>query len=109
MTLPGWARQTAGALLVDVRVTPKANRDALTGIHRSADGTERLAVKVRAAPDKGAANAAVLKTLAKAAGVPKSAASLASGATSRLKTIAIAAEPAAALEALTAIVSREGA
>ena len=55
-------------------------------------------------PDKGKANTAVIALLAKALGVPKSAITVTSGETARLKTLAIAGDgPAlvAALEALT--------
>ncbi len=41
-------------------------------------------------PDRGKANAAVIALLAKALGLPRSALTLASGDTSRFKTIAIA-------------------
>ncbi len=63
----------------------------------------RLAVKVAAPPDKGKANAAIIKLLAKTLGAPKSAFIIASGETSRLKTIDIngdANDLAAALAAL---------
>lgn len=84
-----WARPVDGALLVEVRVTPKASADRVEGVHTAADGTERLAVKVRAVPDKGAANAAVAAVLASHFGVPKRSVAIASGATSRLKTVHI--------------------
>lgn len=71
---------------LDVRVTPKAGADRIEGIHTDAAGAVRLIVRVRAAPDRGAANAAVAALLAKALQVPKGAVSLVSGATSRQKT-----------------------
>ena len=52
--------------LLAVRVTPKASRNEVTGLYRAADGAVSLSVKVTAAPDKGQANAAVIKVLAKA-------------------------------------------
>lgn len=70
-----------------LKVTPKADRDGVGKVERMADGTLRLAVKVRAAPDKGAANAAVIKVIAKAFDLPKSALSIRRGETSRLKTL----------------------
>jgi uncharacterized protein YggU (UPF0235/DUF167 family) len=54
-----------------------------------------LRVRVSAVPDKGRANAAVVALLAKALGVPKSAVSVASGETSRLKTLDVAGDGAA--------------
>jgi uncharacterized protein len=69
-----------------VRVTPRAGRDEVVGV--SEDG--ELLVKVRAAPADGAANAAVLRTIAAAAGVAPSRLQLVRGATSRTKTVSIA-------------------
>jgi len=54
-----------------------------------------LRVRVKAVPDKGKANAAVVALLAKAVGVPKSAVAVVSGDTARLKTIQIEGDPAA--------------
>ena len=62
----------------------------------SADG--ELLVKVRAAPADGAANAAVLRTIAAAAGVAPSRLQLVRGATSRTKTVGIASATAAELK-----------
>lgn len=55
----------------------------------AADGLSHLKIRVRAVPDKGAANAAVLKLLAKSLGVPKSALELISGHTARVKTVRV--------------------
>lgn len=54
-----------------------------------ADGSHHLKIRVRAIPDKGAANAAVIKLLAKALGVSKSALELVSGHTARVKTVRV--------------------
>ena len=69
-----------------MRVTPRAGRDEVVGV--SEDG--ELLVKVRAAPADGAANAAVLRTIAAAAGVAPSRLQLVRGATSRTKTVSSA-------------------
>lgn len=53
-----------------------------------------LRIRVKAVPDKGKANAAVIALLARALGVPKAAVTLVSGDTARLKTVAIAGDPA---------------
>ncbi len=50
------------------------------------DGPVRLKVRVRAVPDKGAANKAVTALLAKAFGRPKSAFTLTAGASGRAKS-----------------------
>lgn len=78
-----------------LRVTPNAGADRIDGTELRDDGSAVLRVRVRAVPDKGKANAAVIALLAKALGVPKSAVELVSGDTARLKTIAIEGDPAA--------------
>jgi uncharacterized protein YggU (UPF0235/DUF167 family) len=97
---PPW-RAEPGGIVLRVRVTPRAGRDALAGIHLASDGSQALAVKVRAAPEDGAANEAVCRCLAMALGRPASAVTLRAGATARLKTIGVAGDPAA-LEAILA-------
>ncbi len=77
------------------RLTPRGGRDGIDGVERLSDGTAVLAVRVRAAPQDGEANAALRALLAKAAGVPRSAVTQTSGATSRIKTFAIDGDPAA--------------
>jgi uncharacterized protein len=94
-------RAGRGGLLLAVRVTPKSSRDEVTGLHTAADGSVSLAVKVTAPPDKGKANKAVIETVAKAAGLPKSAFSLVSGDTERNKTLLVTGNMAA-IEALIA-------
>ena len=74
-------------LILDLRVTPKAGREAITGWH---DG--RLKLSVTAAPEDGKANAAVIRLLARTLGVPRSCISLQSGETRRDKRVAILAE-----------------
>ena len=88
-------------LLLSLRVTPGAARDEVGGLHRAADGSVSLIVKVTAAPDKGQANKSVIETLAGASGLPRSAFALAAGETSRNKTILVTGNPAE-LEALIA-------
>lgn len=90
-------------LVLKVRVQPKAARDAVEGVHIDAAGEAWLKVRVRAAPDKGAANAAVAALLAKALGVPKSAVSVVSGHTARNKTLAVTGNTAALEAALAGL------
>lgn len=77
-----------------VRLTPKASADALEGTGTTADGSRHIKARVRAVPEKGAANAALEKLLAKALRVPVSSVTVASGSTSRLKTVRITGDPA---------------
>ena len=84
-----------------MRLTPKAACNRIEGIATLADGRSVLRARVRAAPEKGKANAALEALLAKALGVPKSAVSVIAGGTSRLKSVQVAGSPdilAAAME-----------
>jgi len=73
------------AAVIAVRVTPRSSRDAVEGV----DDAGELRVRVAAPPADGAANAAVVKLLAKMLGVPKGAVSVMSGASSRHKRLSI--------------------
>lgn len=97
-------RATAGGIEVRVRATPRGGRDALEGIETRDDGLPVLKVRVRAAPEDGAANAAIRDVLRRALGLPASAVTLAAGATARIKHFRITGDgPAIArrLETLT--------
>lgn len=62
-----------------------------------------LRVRVKAVPDKGKANAAVIALLAKALDVPKTAVTLVSGDTARHKTVAVEGDPAELVRRLGAL------
>ncbi|MBV8978032.1 MAG: DUF167 domain-containing protein [Alphaproteobacteria bacterium] len=80
-------RTAKGGVVFRVRLTPKGGRDALEGWSGgAADG--HLKARVRAAPEDGEANAALLALLARALGISRSSLSIAGGHKSRLKTIA---------------------
>ncbi|EPX79812.1 DUF167 domain-containing protein [Salipiger mucosus] len=68
---------------ITLRVTPRAGRNEI----REEEG--RLSVRVTAPPEDGKANAAVVKLLSKALGVPKSRLTLVRGATSRDKVFRV--------------------
>jgi uncharacterized protein (TIGR00251 family) len=87
-----------------VRASPKAGRDAIEGIFTGDDGRAWLSVKLMAAPSDGAANEALIRLLAKALGVAKRDVTLASGATSRLKRLLVAGDPAKLAAALNHII-----
>lgn len=73
-----------------MRLTPGASADRIEGWDADAEGRPVLKVRVRARPVEGEANAALLKLLARALGVPKSAVCLERGGQSRTKTISVA-------------------
>jgi len=96
-------RCTGQGISFQVRLTPKGGRDAVEGWQEGADGVAHLKARVRAVPEDGKANAALIVLLAAKLDVPKSAVRIASGATARLKRIEIAgggAELIARLEGL---------
>lgn len=76
-----------------VRLTPKASRTAITGIDAAQGGRAVLKVAVTTVPEKGKANAALIKLLAKFLGLPKSAFLIVSGETDRNKQIFIESAP----------------
>jgi len=87
-------RVAATGLVVRVRLTPKASRDAVEGLEPTADGPA-LKARVRAVPEDGAANAAIEKLIAAWLGVANSAVSLTAGGKSRVKTLLVAGDGAA--------------
>lgn len=93
--MSSWYRQDQDALTLFLRVTPNAARDQIEPPFKRDDGTWRLPVRVRAVPDKGAANKAVTALLAKSLDLPKSAVTIESGTTNRLKTVRIDASQSA--------------
>jgi len=98
-----WSAQPDG-VTVAVRLTPKGGRDAIDGLERMADGRVVLKVRVRAAPSDGEANAALVRCLAQALGVPARDVSLVAGATARIKRVKVAGEAGTLAEKLARIV-----
>lgn len=74
-------------MTLHVRLTPKGGRDGLDGVENGADGKVYLKVRVSAVPEDGKANAALIALIAKKAGLAKSAVSIVSGETSRMKVV----------------------
>ncbi|AWM85641.1 DUF167 family protein [Microvirga sp. 17 mud 1-3] len=100
-------RPRSGGIEIRVRATPRGGRDAVEGIEALADGSRVLKVRVRVAPEDGAANEAVRRLLAKALGVPASAVTLATGATARLKTFFIEGDAAALAARFAALTGQD--
>ncbi len=68
-----------------VRLTPRAGRDAVEGV----DAEGRLRVRVAAPPIDGAANDALVRVMSAALDLPRSAVSIETGTTARLKRVRI--------------------
>jgi uncharacterized protein YggU (UPF0235/DUF167 family) len=99
-----WTARPDG-LVLHVRLTPKGGRDALEGAEILSDGNCVLKARVRAVPEDGKANEALVALVAKTLKIPASRIKIAAGATSRHKSLFLegdAAEIAARLERLTA-------
>jgi len=77
---------------LDLKVSPKASRNAITGWIGAS-----LKVSVTAAPERGKANEAVEQLLAEVLALPRSAVTVVAGHTSRLKRIEIVGLTAEAL------------
>ena len=86
---PPW-RVVADGIALVVRLTPRGGRDAIDGIERLADGRAVLKVRVRAAASEGAANAALVRLMARSLAVAPGRVSVVAGETARVKRLAIA-------------------
>ena len=74
----------ADGIALTVRVIPRAARSEIAGTRDAA-----LLVRLNAPPVDGAANAELVNVIAKALDVPKRAVTIASGETSRRKTLRV--------------------
>lgn len=99
---PPW-RASGEAVLLSLRLTPKSSRDAIEGVESLSDGRSVLKARVRAVPEDGKANDALLRLLAKALDVPLRSLSLSSGATGRTKVIRIEGAPEATVARLSSL------
>jgi uncharacterized protein (TIGR00251 family) len=72
-----------------VRLTPKGGRDRIEGWWTDSAGQAALKARVAAPPEDGKANTALIALLASAFEVRKADVRIASGASSRVKTIEI--------------------
>lgn len=106
--MSGPARLAAGGILIDVRLTPRGGRDAIDGLSALSDGRIVVAARVRAVPEKGAANAALAALIAEAFGVGRGAVAVVSGQTARVKTVRIEGDGAALMARAAALGAEAG-
>lgn len=85
-----------GAITFTVRVVPRASRSEVAGEH---DGT--LRVRVAAPPVEGAANEELIRTLARAFGVPPRSVEITRGHGSKLKQVRVSGATGARLAELS--------
>lgn len=96
-------RAEAGGVRLAVRLTPRGGSDRIDGLVAAADGAQALAVRVRAVPEAGQANRALLALLAAQLAIPAAAVTLVSGATSRRKLVHLRGDPPALMARLSAL------
>lgn len=89
------ANEKDESVTFQVRVVPRASRSEIVGEH---DGA--LRIRLAAPPVDGAANEELVRLLARALGVSRSAIEITTGHSSKLKTVKVAGIQAAALESL---------
>ncbi len=94
-----WSAEVDGVTLW-IRLTPKGGRDALDGVETLADGRAVLKARVRAAPEDGRANEALVELVATKLQTPRRSVSIASGHTGRLKKLFIAGDAVRLIAAL---------
>lgn len=91
---------------IAVRLNPNASANRIQGSMRDAAGTVSLRAMVTAIPEKGKANAALIKLLSKAWSLPKTSLSVISGQTDRNKVVHIAGNPNKLSGHLTKIIQK---
>lgn len=100
-------RDTGDGLMLVVRVTPRAARNAVEGLVETGDGRHALALRVRAAPSDGAANDAATRLLADSLDIPRRAVTLVSGQSARLKQFHLAGQASAMADRLDDLIKGE--
>ncbi len=95
-------RSGKGGVILSVRLMPKASKDEVQFVEQTETGSV-LKARVRAIPDKGKANKALIALVADWVGVPKSTISISSGSKSRLKSVHFSGDET---ELMTAIINK---
>ncbi|MDZ4866504.1 MAG: DUF167 family protein [Alphaproteobacteria bacterium] len=90
-------RVRSDGIMLAVRLTPRSSRDAVDGLKDGPNGPY-VQARVRAVPEDGRANTALVELVADEIGVAKSTVEVTAGHTARLKSLHIKGD-AAALEA----------
>jgi uncharacterized protein (TIGR00251 family) len=89
-----FARDTSDGCVLSVRVHPGARRNAVTGVH-----AEALKIALTTPPVDGRANEALIAFVAEALHLPRARIVIATGATSRTKSLRITGRSAAEVQA----------
>ncbi len=97
--------QKNNLVMVAIKLSPKSAKDQLMGVCFDQYDNAYLDVKIRAIPEKGQANVALIAFMAKQLRIPKSNISLAAGSTSRYKTLQIEDDFQAILQKLSELLT----
>ncbi len=97
-----------GGVAVNVRLTPKASRDRVGPVAADEDGGAVLKIAVTQPPEKGQANRALIKLVAKSWRLPRTAVSVRKGAKDRRKTLFVEGDAEAILARLGAWTDKGG-
>lgn len=89
MAAAGFVRADGDDLMLSVRLTPRSAKEAIGGVWRDEKGHDWLQVSVRAVPEKGRANVALVRFLADRLDVPARDMVLEAGDTNRLKRLRV--------------------
>lgn len=92
-------------VLLHVKLTPGANKNGFDSIEEASEGFVAKA-RVTAAPEKGKANAALIKLTAESLGVAKTSVTLVSGETARRKNLRIEGDPEVLSQKIHALFAR---
>lgn len=82
-----YEKRNDGRLTLRIYLVPGSSKNEVLGTVKDEHGKDYLKIKIRAIPEKGEANEAILKFLAKHFKIPFSTLTLQSGHKSRYKTI----------------------
>ncbi len=108
--MPGFLEAAPKGVYLNLRLAPRASKDAIAGVHGRAGlaglagpAGDALKIKLTSAPIDGAANRALIRFLSKILGVKKSAIAITSGHKSRTKRVFI---EGATVEGMERVVSK---
>lgn len=97
-----------GGVVLNVRLTPRARRDAIDRVCPDSDGRPLLQLRIAAPPVEGAANAALIAFVAKAIGLRKADVTIKSGELSRVKRLILAGDPETIMKRLEVWIGAAG-
>ncbi len=93
----------SGGARLKVRLTPNARREGFGDVHVDSAGETWLKASVRAVPEDGKANEALVALVAKSARIAKGRIAVASGTTNRAKVLFVSGADEAEIAALAAL------